>query len=480
MGRINERFARAIRNVFPTANKTNSSKNRFILGDHYSSNRAIEQSGSTLRARAETAYNSYGPVRNAIRILANSMSGINVKAKGDKEIVRRFNEWAFNPENFSHCGNYDLNSSQFTILHEVIKYGEAFVLKKFERKKPKLQFITSKQVPYDNFTGFSRRDSNDRTILANIEIDKFGRPLAIHMSQSVYDYEYNNSVQISTARILKKNVCHIFKHEAMGQLRGVSWLTPIISTAADSEEYKDSELKRKKLQSAITAFIKRDVLTQDGRDDEDLEKDDLPKSVNPGSVYNLPDGTEVTFPDLKDSGDFASFTKLIIREICSGMGAPYEQVFSDMGDVNYSSARMSALLLRDYAFKIQNSMMIPKYINKILKWWVDYDSLMHSYNPNDKEKINFDIILQKQEYLDPEKEVAADIERARHGLASLSGTLRMRGYDFEEVTDQIKKDIEILKKKGLYDVISSLYGTEKMANGNKTMNDKKPIKKEEL
>lgn len=462
MGRLGQQFYSLLRNIFPTANQTTSSKNRNILGDHYSSNRAIEQYGSTLRARAETAYNSYSPVRNAVRILANAMSGVSVKAKGDMEIVERFNEWAFNPQNFSHCGNYDLNSSQFTIMQEVIKYGEAFVLKKFERRVPKLQFITSKQVPYDNFTGFSRRDEGDKTILANVEIDKYGRPLAIHASKSTYDYEYNNSVQISTERILVKNLCHIFRHDAIAQLRGVSWLAPAISTAADSEEYKDSELKRKKMQSAITAFVERDALTDHGRDDDDLEKDDLPNQVNPGTVYNLPDGTKVTFPDLKDSGDFSSFTKTVIREICSGLGAPYEQVFSDMGDVNYSSARMSALLLRDYAFKVQNSMLIPKYINKLLNWWVQYDSLMNMYDPKDKEKISFDIILQKQEYLDPQKEVKADIDRVRHGLASLSGTLRMRGYDFEEVTDQIKKDVEILKSKGLDNVVSILYPEQKM------------------
>ena len=52
-----------------------------------------------------------------------------------------------------------------------------------------------------------------------------------------------------------ESVLHVYKKDRPGQVRGVTWLAPVILKLRDLDEYEDAELVRKKIEACFAAFV---------------------------------------------------------------------------------------------------------------------------------------------------------------------------------------------------------------------------------
>ena len=59
----------------------------------------------------------------------------------------------------------------------------------------------------------------------------------------------------------------------------------------------------------------------------------------------------------------------------------------------------------------------------------------------------------KWEYTNPRDDVESDLKEIAGGLSTFSEKLRQRGYDPEEVVQEMKEDVERLKKAGVLDIL---------------------------
>ena len=59
----------------------------------------------------------------------------------------------------------------------------------------------------------------------------------------------------------------------------------------------------------------------------------------------------------------------------------------------------------------------------------------------------------KWEYTNPKDDVASDLDEIAGGLSSFSEKLRSRGYEPDEVFEELAEDIDKLRKLGILDVI---------------------------
>ncbi|MNY51608.1 hypothetical protein D3C86_1872140 [compost metagenome] len=59
----------------------------------------------------------------------------------------------------------------------------------------------------------------------------------------------------------------------------------------------------------------------------------------------------------------------------------------------------------------------------------------------------------KWEYTNPKDDVASDLDEIAGGLSSFSEKLRSRGYEPDEVFDELAGDIQKLRDRGILDVL---------------------------
>jgi lambda family phage portal protein len=239
-------------------------------------------------------------------------------------------------------------------------------------------------------------------------------------------------------------ILHIYEELEPGQVRG---LTRFLTTAEWFEglaQYLDYELIGSRVRSAFAVMILRagGLFKLPSTGDAADEKDDAGNDIDyleGGMVFHGKSGDDIksAAPAIANTA-FEPFVKLMLSGIARGMDVSYELVSRDLSQVTYLSARQGENQDRRHWEPQQES--LNRALNQPVWRRFITDSMLAKQVPRRGERTDFtsvDFIRPGWDWIDPGKDVAADILACQAGFMSPLEAIRRKGRDPKKVLQEM-------------------------------------------
>ncbi|PJK29947.1 phage portal protein [Minwuia thermotolerans] len=358
-------------------------------------------------------------------------------------------------------GRLDLYGLQALAAREMYEAGEIFV-RRVDRDPAsglllplQYQLIEAEQVPVE----LDRLEPNGNVIRQGVEFDPSGRRVAYHVWR-----EHPNDASIEAhageiVRVPADEMIHLFKPLRAGQIRGLPNLAPVLLKAFDLDGYEDAELVRKKMAAMFAAFI----TTPDPEDRSPLETatdtadaaGSVATEISPGTMVYLEPGDEVNFSSPADvGGAYGEFLTWQLRAFAAGAGLSYDQVTGDLTKVNYSSIRAGTLKLRRRMRMDQQQIIAHQLCRPIWRDVIDTGVMagelqVRDFIGNRRAHLRVQWMAEGWEWVDPQKEQAAEQSAVRNGFTSRQAVVAKLGRDVDVVDQEIRSDNDRADRLGL-------------------------------
>lgn len=437
---------------------------------HNHVNTLLSSAGKTLTARARYIVRNNGYGYNGVEAFTGNVIGagikplILIKNKATKaKAVRLWNEFV---DEADADGLTDFYGLQRRAAREVFIAGECFA--RFIARRPsdglsmpfQIQLLPSEMLPFNK----NEPIKGGGAIRQGIEFDARGRRVAYHFYKQHPDDRTEGGGSLSrtteTVRIPASEVIHIVDPMDVGQLRGASKIAPALVKLFLLDVYDDAELDKKKV-NALNAYFITTQRAEDWTPPNDADSDDAEPVVEraidlqPGAVVTLEPGETITPALPADSGStYEPFQYRTLLQISAALGIPYPLLTNDRKGVNYSSDRSNLIEFRRRVEAFQHSVIVWQFCRPVLARFYDVAALsgglsLPGYEARRKEYVRAPWLPPKFDWVDPLKDARAEIEQINAGLKSRSMAISERGYDAEDVDEQIAADRERERRLGL-------------------------------
>lgn len=409
----------------------------------------------TLQARSHDVVRNNPYAANILDVLIANAIGTGIKPQSaapseqKEELDRLWLDWTDEADQEERCDFYGL---QALILRCVIESGECFVrfrLNRANRTVPlQLQILESEFL--ENRTELL---PNGNRLVGGVELDSQNRRVAYQLYRHYPGDDAFDS--LTSVRIPARDVLHIYKPMRPGQVRGEPWLARVLIKLHELDQYDDAELVRKKTSAMFAGFVTRldSELSMMGEGPAD-ENGQAFAGLEPGTMQFLSPGEDVKFSAPADvGGTYEAFMKQQLRSIAVGMGITYEQLTGDLSSVNYSSIRAGLVEFRRRIAEIQHHLMVFQLCRPVWERWIELAILSGKLPMDVCPRVKW--IPQGFDWVDPLKDLKAQILAINNGLRSRAETVSELGYDIEDIDREIAEDKDRARKLGLH------FGNEK-------------------
>ena len=316
-----------------------------------------------------------------------------------------------------------------------------FLLARDNDNNLKLQGIEADRLgdPYRTYTSLE--------LIGGIHIDRnTGAPTAYDVfNRSIGDY-YTYQATISASQAF-----HLFDPLRIDQYRGISAFHTAINDATDIHELTGFEKMSAKVASTQSAIVKRnnnnasDLSTLSN--DEDFNGNQIKlESIESGKISYLEPGEDIVFPNgpSRPSGAFMEFHKVLMRNICLGLGIPYSFAV-DPSQMSGPTARLemqqAGRTFRRYQNLLNDKVLRPVK-NIVLADAVARGLISGSEGSKTTKGIfNFGANVS----IDLGRESASAIAEFKTGLRTASDIYAERGLDFESSLRQKAQEAALIK-----------------------------------
>jgi lambda family phage portal protein len=349
-----------------------------------------------------------------------------------------------------HTGSFLMQIAMMSMLRD----GDfLFVLVRSQDGTLKLQGIEADRL------GDPNRTYTSLNLISGIHIDQeTGSPVGY----DIYLRTYGNAYIFQTT-IPASQAFHLYDPLRIDQYRGVSAFHTAINDCVDIYEIIASEKMAAKYASSQAGIIKRNnnnasdlsTLTNDlNADNQGIKLE----TIEPGKVSYLEVNEDIIFPDgpSRPSGAFAEFHKILLRNICMGVGIPYSFAV-DPSSMSGPTARLemqqAGRTFRRYQKLLEDRVLRP------LKNIVIADGVARGLIANNlgskstKGIFNFGANVS----IDLGRESQANIAEFRAGLTSASSIYSEKGLDFESSMRQRALEAKLI------DDLAKQYGVQPSA-----------------
>lgn len=324
------------------------------------------------------------------------------------------------------------------LVRGLVRDGEAFL---------RIQIAASgairlKPVPAEQVDPTINRDlGNGARIVAGIEFDADDEVTAYHILPEAPGTPF--VTYGAAVRIPARDVLHIFDPLFPGQVRGLSWLAPVLLKLRDRDEASDALLMQAKTASLITGFVRDPDGTFAGFEGNE-EGTALNVALEPGAMRILPQGADVTFSNPGQGlAQAVDFLRAQDREIAAGVGLTFEALTGDLTQTNYSSARVGLLEFRRRAEMQQRNLIEGQLMRPLWHRWIDIRALSGEIDATGAELADYHAVRfvpPGWQWVDPKNEVEADARAIEAGLKSREEVVAGRGRDIDDLNEEIARD----------------------------------------
>lgn len=385
------------------------------------------------RSRYLTINNSYA--KRGVKAIASHTVGAGILpqvTKGSPRFESLLKDWAESLE-IDAEGRHDLYGLQYLVMKTVVESGECLVRKRLRPTTYGLNIPLQIQIIEPDFLDTSKG-------VMGIEFDDKGRRTAYWLYEENPN-ETRHLRLLKSIRVPAGEILHIFETHRPGQVRGFPWLSPCILRVNDLDDYESAQLTRQKIAACLVGVI----TDKEGDSEEEVKSEDFGR-MEPGSFEVLPPGRTMEFskpPTVEGYGEYVSSQ---LHAIAAGLEVPYIVLANDYSRVNFSSSRMAFMEFYRSIDHWRWHMLVPQFLNPLFKWFLDA-SILSGKAKGKSPRATW--VPPKREFIDPKKEIEANIMDVRAGFISQSEMIRSRGYDPKEVFEDIAKDYETFDALGI-------------------------------
>ncbi|SMX27285.1 Phage portal protein, lambda family [Pelagimonas phthalicica] len=300
------------------------------------------------------------------------------------------------------------------------------------------------------------RMPNGRFVRQGIEYSREGRPLAFYFmtgDPAHSGYTFNGS---SLKRVPAAEIIHGFLDEIEGQRRGIPWAATSLWRLHMLGGFEKAALTSARAGAAVGGFIE----WKDGEGpeaDEELEDEELYIEPEGGVFQELPAGAQVKeFNSHYPAGEFGPFHKAMLRGAGAGMGVAYVSFANDLEGVNFSSIRQGVLDERDHWMDLQEWLietLIDRCYQSALAPALLMGLIAHGGIRLRPERIeryrNVYWQGRRWAWVDPSKDIRAEIDAKNNLLTSPSEIIRRKGDDPDTTWRTYAADIKAMQAAGM-------------------------------
>lgn len=402
-----------------------------------SPNTEIRGAQETLRMKGSDLVrnNSYGN-RGLQSIVSNTVgAGIMANIKGKTKLqTKRVNEAWKEWSNSALCdsnGQNNFYGLQSLVMRSMVERGEIIVIKEVFPSGMKLRLLESDYIAshIDSGSVFGKKINST---VQGVKVDENGKIISFFIYKA-HPGEVRSSTEI--LEIPSEKVCHVFRQDRPGQLRGVTWFAPVIRLLNDLHEYQQATLIGRKISACFAAFITTNDSDATMSASDLKTKRETENMLNPGSIRYLQQGENISIATPPKVDGYSEYVNQMLRSIASGLGISYESLTSDYSQVNYSSGRMGHIEFRKNVEHWQFNILIPSFCDPAFKHFLDWCQIVKGINV---EGVTVEWIPPAPSMLDPGKEIAAMKDGIRAGLISYQKAVRLLGYEPDEMLEEIE------------------------------------------
>ena len=414
-------------------------------------NTLIQAAGADMTARARYLIRNNGYAANAVESWAGNAVGTGIKPSSGiadavlKDRVQRL--WLRWTDESDAEGLTDFYGQQRRAARELFIAGEVFF--RIRPRRPEdglsvplqLQMLPAEMLPLNH----NQVLDNGHRIRQGIEFDRIGRRVAYHFLRRHPGDITDPGLAGETVRVPAESVLHIVDPVDAGQLRGVSRFSPALVKLFLLDQYDDAELDRKKVAAMFVGFVRRPERDFDnGNETDDRGEPLLP--LEPGQLQILDDGEDITFSTPADvGGNYESFQYRTLLQVAAALGLPYANLSADMLKANYSNTRAALLEFRRRIEAFQHSVLVFQLCRAVWARWMDTAVLSGQLDLPDYEQRRADYLdcswlPPRWDWVDPLKDIRAEINAIEAGLKSRTQAIAERGFDAAMVDAEIAAD----------------------------------------
>ena len=433
----------------------------------------------TLRDRSRDLYRNNSIARGAIQNQITNVvgAGLKLQPRIDRNLLNlsdvEADEWEsiaereFNlfVKNCDASNRSDFYEIQEIVLKSILTSGEIFVLLP-QKKESKIIYDLRIQLIEGDRIDTPLNQTTNKNIIGGIEIDKWGAPIAYHISDG---YPQDFIGQIKYKRVLargssgKINVIHLYNQDRPGQKRGLPYLSPVIDILKNLTRYSESVLQRAIIQSYLTVFVRSETgeLPDTPFLTDDQKLTDTEKTVNmelgPGAVVPLMPGESIeTVNPIGPDNKYDEFYMTNLKLIGMALEIPMEVMIKHFQS-SYSAARAAFL---DFwrTVKTRRSWLSRKFCQVIYEEFL-IEAILKGrlIAPGFFDDPIYRDAWSKAQWngpspgqIDPIKEVEAYILQRDNGfITNQDASAQINGSDWESNIRALKTENELKKNSGL-------------------------------
>jgi lambda family phage portal protein len=340
-------------------------------------------------------------------------------------------------------GRQDLAGLQKQILRTVVEAGEVLVRRRWRLPKDNLPIPLQLQVLEPDYLDPMKdsvtagRDGTGRMV-QGVQFDALGRREGYWLFD---DHPGALQSRLAASRFIPASeILHIFKPERAGQVRGVSWLAPVVLRMKDFDEYEDASLMKQKIAACLA------VLTSDadgsspplGVGSGGVGPASTIDSLEPGMILNVTPGRDVHVVTPPAVTEYSAYAQTVLRAIAAGLGIGYEDLTGDYTNLPFSAARMSRLRtwarVEDWRWRL----LVPQFCGPVWGWAMQAAAIMGIVGDS-AAAVDVHWTGSPMPMLEPDKEGLAYARNIRAGIITLPEAIRERGYDPDAFLEEFAK-----------------------------------------
>jgi lambda family phage portal protein len=305
-----------------------------------SANDALKGKLKPTRARARDMARNNALAQRIITVMTTALVGTGIAARSntgsasvDRRLTAEFKAWA---KNCDVEGRYSFDAVVALACRAMIESGEALVLPRIIKKNAGGSSFKLQVVEAD----YLDDDKQQQNTSLGVEFSDQGERLAYWLKPVV-----NGSSQAQSKSVAADKVIHLFHPLRPGQIRGVTWLAPVVETLDDLADFKEAALVKAKIEACFAVLIESTGIDTDpvGINQSTAQNGRPLEELSPGMIRYLKGGEKATFAQPTASANHEPFVRSAKLDIASGTGVPYAALSSDQSQSNYTSNRSAAL-----------------------------------------------------------------------------------------------------------------------------------------
>lgn len=444
------------------------------MGASTSSDSELQTSLERLRNQSRALVRDVGFAKRAKTIVVNNVIGHGVGMQAGVRTTRdtlaepvndaieeAFEEWA-RADSCHTGGTLHFSDLERAAFGQIFEAGEVFI-RKHRRKFGSssipfaLELIEPERIADEHSYAAPIEIAPGNLYRMGVELDQFFRPVN-YFIRSRHQSDFGQGLQRTTVeKVPAEDIYHLRIVDRWPQTRGEPWMHCVIRKLNDIDGYTEAEIVAARSAASYMGFIEN--ADMDAIDDEEQDDGTFQTELSPGIIEKLRPGEKFNFaaPNRPNS-QAEGFLRFMLREMAAGVGVSYESLSRDYSQSNYSSSRLALLDDRDL-WKVFQLWWIRTFRMELHREWLQAAVLSqavqkvplgeYGVNPRKFEEACFK--PRGWSWIDPTKEVEAYKEAVRCGFTTVTNVISLTadGRDMEDVLDERKRELQMMKDAGL-------------------------------